>query len=229
MAYFHSKWVRNVGGRKGRPTRKLLGETIAELQTVKRLWPDAVVMNLPPTGIEAWRSKSLPSLRIDVDRQDILDEIKSVEVSDEHLRVLTWELRREWYVMRSGVGIGDRETFFATEIRGNLIRLLRAGEWIDDPATESLKNLNSRLEKIDLGRRSDLKFSSDQSFENEKYVSDRYNRQFREADPEIQEYQDSELSDNEREYRDASPEKRAEILSFKPWLSYLAEKYPDSE
>jgi hypothetical protein len=161
MAYFHAKFVKSKGGTKRRVMRLVLGETIDEILTVARRWPEATTINLPPRTSDAWKSKSLPQLHVDADREDILQELDSAEVSAEHVKVMTFQLREDWFRSRCGRYMTEEiEKFFRTEIRGKLILLLRAGAWVDEPENLGLQNWNKRIENYDLGRRSDLKFSS---------------------------------------------------------------------
>lgn len=230
MAYFHSRLVRSRGGLRQRLMKRVVGESIEEMTSIARLWPDQTAINLPPRGKECHKSKSLPMLWVDSERMDILEQIGSESVSEEHILVLTWMLRREWYETRSGIGMPeDIARFFELEIRGNLIKLLRSGNWIDDPESQSLKNLNQRLEKIDLGRRSDLKFSSVQSETKYNPDTSRYGHlmspSVRKIVPPVED--DSDIGPNEIAYRDGNAEQRAALLEEMPFLAYLKSKYPD--
>jgi hypothetical protein len=213
--------------------RRLCGETLEEISTVARRWPEATTINWPPRGSDAYRSKSLPLLFVDADRQDILDELESVPVPEEYITVLTMMTRERFFNEKCGGPTEASSKFFAIEIRGKVIQLLRAGAWIDDPSSLSLKNLNNKIENCDLGRRSDLKFSSNPIPLDrvQKYDQDlRHAKDDGRAD-------DSNLDeeatpDFESMYRDGSTEQREEILRSRPWMrSMLAEKYgpPDQE
>lgn len=214
MAYFHSKWVRSRGGVKRRMMRRLTGETVEELMSVQRSYPDQVTINWPRRDKESYKSKSLPTLWIDEECGGILERLGSVEVPDEYLNLLTWMIRRQLYCDRVGM-TPEIAHWFDLEIRGNLIKLLRSGSWVDRPESPSLENLNSRLEKIDLGRRSDLNFSSEQSLGRQKYDPDYSpNRKPQAAD---------EAPDFETMYRDGDAETRREILDSRPWMKRMLE------
>lgn len=220
MAYFHGKWTRNRGGMKRRPMLRMVGETIEEMLNVQRRWPESVVINWPPRGKDTHKSKSLPMLWIDADRRDILEALDSAEVDDNYLRLLTWFIREEFYRTRCGGMRPEVDRFFKTEIRGTLIRLLRDGSWVDHPENLGLKKLNARLEKIDLGRRSDLNFSSQQS------AIQKYDPDFQSSDRADPEFRDEPEMDWEEQYRNGSKVTREEILSSRPWMhSVLVEKY----
>jgi hypothetical protein len=200
--------------------RRLTGETVEELRSIQRRWPEAVTINWPPRGRDSWKSKSLPIMWIDADREDVLAELESAEVPDEYLNVLLMMIREELY--RTRVGMTDEvEKFFVRETRGKLIQLLRMGAWIDQPENPGLKNLNARLEKIDLGRRSDLNFSSQQA-EIQKYdvdfkVDDSGDVVFRDGD---------DTPDFYALYRDGSNLTRSEIIKSRPWMKdALIEQY----
>jgi hypothetical protein len=201
--------------------RRVAGETVEEMQSVKRRWPDQTAINWPPRSRDSWKSKSLPILWVDADREDILQELESVEVPEEYLAVLTMMIRCELYGRNVGQTEGT-EKFFRREIRGKLIQLLRLGAWIDEPESSTLRNLNARLEKIDLGRRSDLNFSSKQSLGPQKYDQDRTryhgkSQKFQNGGAEM---------DFEALYRDGSRDTRLEILSNRPWMkTLLVEKF----
>lgn len=223
MAYFHDKWVRNRGGLKRRPMRRLIGETVEEMQSVVRRWPEATTITWPPRSHDSFKSKSLPMILVDADRTDILEELQSAEVDENYLRVLTFMLRERIYGERLG-HTDETRKFFATEVRGNLIRLLKEGSWIDEPENLGLKNLNARLEKLDLGRRSDLNFSSNQS-EILKYDRDIKQSRGESFEQGVHEMDLSEM-DWSAKYRDGTKATREDILRSRPWMRrMLMERY----
>lgn len=203
MAYFHAREPVNRGGMKRRLMRKVLGETIEELLFVGQTYPDHTTINLPPRGKNCWRSRSLPFAFVDNDQIRILEALESVEVGDEYLHVITWLLRKEHY---ERYGDGSQDRWFQRELTGNMSRLLRSEQWVDEPEDSSLVNLNAKLGKIDLGRRSDLKLSTFQP-ETAKYDADLYRKNL------------SDLSDVDQEYHVASPTKRTQLRRERPWLA----------
>ncbi len=126
MAYFHSKWARSRGGMKARMMRRIVGETWEEMLSLGRLYPENVVINVPPRGKDSFKSRSLPTALID-DDSELLDRVGSCEVSDDHILVLTWLIRRELYNKYHG-SVEDK--FFDTGVRGSLRELLKRGEWV---------------------------------------------------------------------------------------------------
>lgn len=210
MTYYHSEFVKMVGGLKGRPMRRIVGATWEDMVKVSRERPEISVINRPAMKVGSWKSKSLPVLRIDGDASEILDEIGSDQVSEDHILVQTWILRRELYA-RSFEITEEIDAFFDKGIRGSLRELLKKGLWIDQPPTVGLQNLNNRLEKIDLGRRSDLKFSSEQPIE-----PGRYDRDAKRVD----------IRDPDQEYLGETPKGREYLRNQKPWMaSKWIEKY----
>lgn len=217
MAYFHSRFVKSRGGRASKAMRRVCGETIEENLSVARRWPEATMINWPPRGRDAYRSKSLPTLFVSADRQDILDEIESVEVPEEYITVLTMMMRERFYNEKCGGPTPESEKFFTTEIRGKIILLLRAGAWVDEPSSLSLKKLNNRIEKCDLGRRSDLKFSSNPIPLTK--VGRAHDKDFKiEKDGTVVDRHPDTGPDFEAMYRDGSPEVRQDILTRRPWM-----------
>lgn len=207
MSYYHSSVVRGFGGLKGRLMRRVVGDTWEEMLTISRLNPETTVINCPPTGVDSWKSRSLPTLKIDADQEDYLDEICSAEVSEHHILVQTWRIREEIYASRHEV-TPEIGRFFANGIRGSLRELLKAGAWIDKPENHGLQNLNKQLEKIDLGRRSDLKFSSNSQGDLLKRFT-KYDKDAHRDD----------LVDPSHEYLHADPAKRIALRKAKPWMA----------
>lgn len=213
MAYFHSKLVRSRGGTRARLMRRVACETLEEMTSLQRAWPDHVTINWPPRGAKALKSRSLPMIWIDSVSTDILEGLGSSPVSESHILVLTWLLRAEFW-RKNGGRESEGEAFLAINVRGALIQLLRSGDWIDDPSSQGMKSLNNRLEKIDLGRRSDLNFSSSQS------PIQRYDRDFtvtEDLKSHVDEVPSGEM-DWSAAYRDGSKAHREEILTSRPWM-----------
>ena len=128
MAYFHSQWARSRGGLKRRSMLRIVGETWEEMLSLARLYPEQTVVNSPPRGVDSYKSRSLPMLWIDEEATDVLDSVKSVQVSDDHILVLTWLIRKELYNKYQGSG---QDKFFDKGIKGSLTEMLRRGAWID--------------------------------------------------------------------------------------------------
>jgi hypothetical protein len=91
------------------------------------------------------------------------------------------------------------------------------GSWVDSPSSLGLENLHKRLEKIDLGRRSDLNFSSQQSAI-QKYDQDFTRtediKSHRRNDPDEV---DDDAPDYNALYRDGSKEDRQHLWDTRPW------------
>lgn len=234
MAYFHEKFPKSKGGKKRRVMRRVCGETIDEILSVARRWPEATTINLPPRSADAWKSKSLPMLHVDVERRDILEELKSAEVSQEHIRVMTMQLREDWFRTRcERYMTKEVERFFRNEVRGKVILLLRSGSWVDQPENLGLQNWNNRVEKLDLGRRSDLNFSSDpipidqvQNYDPDYKPSHLATQRFGPKDKVI--HEDS-TPDFLAMYRDGTQEVRRELWSSRPWQQYAFREYGEPE
>lgn len=217
MAYFHSKLPKSVGGMKRRIMTRVVGETLDQMRSVARRWPEATVITSFPRSVGNVRTRGEMKLFVDVDRRDILEELDSAEVSDNHIKLITYELRLAWFEKIGHLSEADRH-WLKTQIRGTLHQLLRFGDWVDHPENLGLKNLNYRLEKFDLGRRSDLKFSSDQSGAH-KYD---YDAKRTDLEPEAVDAD----PDWRSMYRDGSSETRQRVLAERPWLkSSLVEEY----
>jgi hypothetical protein len=202
---------------KRRMMLRMVGETLDQMRSVARRWPEATVITSFPRSVSNVRSRAEMKLYVDVDRRDILEELESAEVSENHLKLITYELRIAWYERIGHLSEVDRH-WLQAQVRGTLHQLLRFGDWIDEPENLGLKKLNSRLEKFDLGRRSDLKFSSQQSWTG-KYD---YDRKRTDLQPEAEEA----APDWKVMYRDGTSDVRATILEERPWLkSSLIEEY----
>lgn len=209
MAYFHKKWAETTGGRAKHLRIKILGETLEELLSLRRAFPEAVTIVVPPRGHDSYRSKSLPHAKIPADRTDILEAVDSCPVDENYLKLISFILREDIYRHRVG-HTPETEKWFQNEIRGKLILLLRMGSWVDEPENLGLKNLQQRLEKIDLGRRSDLKFSSRQSLTDLKYDQDI--RMAKKAEEPEEEEEPFWL----KEYRNAGTEQRMDLYKKLP-------------
>lgn len=138
MAYFHAKWARNRGGVKRRSMLRIVGETWEEMLSLARTYPEQTVINVPPRGVDSYKSRSLPMVWIDEDASKVLELIGSVEVSDDHILVLTWMIRQEIYWKYQG---HDQDRFFVRGIRGSLGELLKKGLWVDSPSQVSLQKI----------------------------------------------------------------------------------------
>jgi hypothetical protein len=224
MAYFHSPIpVR----KRGREYISVLGETREEILSAGRAYPDDVLINMPPRGRDSYRSRSLPQIYVPADRMDILGALESCLVSPDYMPVLRMMLREAIYNEVHGETEESRK-FFQLEIRGKVIQLLRSGSWVDEPSSLSLKKLNSRIEKCDLGRRSDLNFSS-----NPVPLSklQKYDQDFKVTkDGDVVDRHEHEAPDWNELYRYGSPDTRNEILENRPWMrTSLVELYGPPE
>lgn len=214
MSYYHDRFPRSRGGLAKRQMIRVSCDVIQEIFDLRAKYPDDVTINLPPRGRDCWKSKSLPMAWVREESSHILQEIESEAVSEDYLRVLTFMLRREWFRAKSGRDPDERESWFQQEIRGSLQRLLRSGTWVDSPFGPNVKKLNLKLEKIDLGRRSDLKFSSTQDEGHQKYDLDANRKDMKEAPADFNTW-------TEADYAKADSEVKALILAEqKPWTAH---------
>lgn len=205
MTYYHSQFTKMVGGMKGRSMIRVVGATWEDMVRVTRDRLEISVINRPPMKIDSWKSKSLPVLRIDANDEGLeyLESIGSDQVSEDHILVQTWIIRRELYA-RSFEITEEIERFFDQGVRGSLRELLKRGLWIDQPGTLGLQNLNDRLEKIDLGRRSDLNFSREQPTEPGKWDRDAKR---------------DDIPDPDQAYVNATESVRETLRQQKPWMA----------
>jgi hypothetical protein len=199
MAYFHSMYIRSRGGPGRKDRIKVIGETIEEQKDLKRRFPDATTINWPSTREGKYKSRSLPEVWLNADRQDILAEIESCEVPEPYIPVLTM-MMRELFWKRTRHWDEEMEKYFELEIRGKTIGLITSGLVIKDTENLNLQNLHRRLEKIDLGRRTDLNLLEGIDTANRKYDQD-----IGRTDLEIK------LTDQERAYRDGTTKQQIEI------------------
>ena len=203
MSLYHSEFGRSFGGLKGRQMVRVVGDTWEEMLSVSREKPEISLLNRPRAQIDMFKSRSLPTLKVDSSE---LGQIESDRVSESHILVLTWVIRREIYCERFKTTV-EVEKFFEIGIRGSMLHLLLHGDWIDEPGTIGLQNLNTKLEKIDLGRRSNLNYSKVQDLTSLKYD---YDAKREDLTP---------ISELHQSYELADPEKRAAMRSQKPWLA----------
>lgn len=206
MVLFHSRTVRSVGGLKRRKARRVVGETFEEMLRVSGENPESCTINRPPRDVESYKSRSLPMLWVDDHRRDLFEKYESEEVSDDHIHVLTWMLRKKMYFDHFRWS-KDVETFFTRGIRGAVVELLSRGSWVDDPETPGLTNFNKQVEKIDLGRRSDLNFNSRQNLDIMKYDLDAKRTDL--PDP----------FQRDQEYAQADFMNRRAMREQKPWMA----------
>lgn len=116
---------------------------------------------LPPRGRGILTSKITPRLMIPEQNITIAVELGAVRVSIQHVAVLNWMLKREYYESYSGIGMTEAaDAKFTYEIRAKKNLLLRSGEWVDEPSDARIELLQQSIENIDRGRRSDLNHSS---------------------------------------------------------------------
>jgi hypothetical protein len=120
-------------------------------------------LSIPDRGKGMYKSKTPIRLLLPEHQEFLLERENVCQIPDSYVPVLNM-MMREQYSHLSGVGVTEESRkFFEREIRGKIIDLCRSGTIVDFPEDSRLENLNNQLAKIDLGRRSDLKFSSTQS------------------------------------------------------------------
>src|SRR6478609_6362189 len=84
LAYFHSKIPKIVGGVKQRVMLRVVGETIEQMRSAARRFPEATVITAFPRSVANIRSKGVMKLLVDVGRMDVLEALESSEVSENH-------------------------------------------------------------------------------------------------------------------------------------------------
>lgn len=207
MSLFHTNTVKLIGGLRGRAVRRVVGEEWEEMLSFSREDPEAITITAPPMDRMVYKSKSIPMVRIDAERDDILRARDSSLVSDHHILVLTWLIRREIYMARYPTNdVIDK--FFDKGIRGSMGDLLKSGSWIDEPENHRVENLNQMLRKIDLGRRSHLNYTSNQVMwvDLSKKTKDKDSGR-------------TDLTDPYADYEKAPTEARAQLRKAKPWMA----------
>lgn len=200
MAYFHEQNARNRGGLARISKIKVIGETIEEQQKLKIQFPDAVTICWPDRRTGNYKTRTQPEVWLNANRTDILEKIGSVAVPKPYIVVLTMMLREMWWI-RSQNWTEEMEKWFEKEIRGKTIDWKKSGLKIENPENLSLQKLNERLEKIDLGRRNDLKQAGGPT----KYDQDANRTDL-----------DQKLDPRERSYRDGNSITRQQILDRLP-------------
>lgn len=160
---------------------------------------------------------------------DYLDEFLNLQyvaiVNEDYYRLLT-VFQKENRVIKQELGLyegqeDDITTHFWREKRGKLISLLKNGSYEENPESAVVQIANSLIEKIDLGRRTDLKLSSNQSeklFQSDAYVGAglaKHDEGIREAIQAAKSVTDERLS----EFKACeSPEDQAKFFQRYPWL-----------
>lgn len=104
------------------------------------------------------KSRVKPLGRVRISEAERVKDEDWVEVPAQYITVLTWMLKKQ-FVLRNCEPSKDQLHKLDLEIRAKVVILLEAGVWLteDDLRVEFLHN---QLRKIDLGRRSDLKWAS---------------------------------------------------------------------
>jgi hypothetical protein len=139
-------------------------------------------LTLPDRGKDMYKSRTQIRVLVKRAHSAFLDDQNITFVPRMYVPVLNLMLRKE-YARRSGVGWTDEVlAFFERETRGKIIDLLRSGQWVDEPETSDLENLNQQLKNFDLGRRSDLKWSSNQD-ESTADVSEKFRPKVNDWEP----------------------------------------------
>lgn len=188
MSIYYSTEIIKTGGKVQYPCRRVVTDEIDELMLVFRklrtIDKASVSLQVPPRGLPATKSKKLPFIQV---RESLIDEVRSlggVKIPDAYLWVLIYQLKELFYRLDEESQCEKGDQYFVRKIRSKVVELLvgkrcitgnfAPGEWVDDPSDledpevgRVIKTLNRRIEKIDLGRRSDLNFSSKQEVDAE--------------------------------------------------------------
>jgi hypothetical protein len=208
MAYFHRDLVQSIGGKKGRPVIKVVGESWEEMRSLHREYPDETVLIYPKRGSGNFKRRPFPELWLDADKKAILDEIESAEVGQWTIRALTMMIRHEFW-LKYGDGESEIEHWFQKEIRGKIIEMRKWNEWSNGSENQGLNNLMAKLEKIDLGRRNDL------NPHHPEYRTNKYGSH--------SQTDDDQVVDWGAKYRNSSPEERIRLLEEHPWLKRIVD------
>lgn len=219
MGIYYSDEVRLTGGSKQHECRVVVTDTPDELLGLyqhlkKENQNQGCSLIIPRRGLESYKSKTRPHILLREEKIDQVRSLGAIKIPSPYMEVIISLLKKKFYEERSGIDyIGDEvEHYFELKIRSKVIKLLESEEWIDDPEQIddeririSFQKLNAMIEKIDLGRRYDLKYSSFQDGKRPNYGP----RRKREYDW----IENASL----REWIDGSTEKRIEILRSRPW------------
>lgn len=207
MTMYYAGTVRSIGGRKKRAVYRFQADNWVELKAFADRWGENCVLLAPPRGVHDYKSKIMPNVLLDaVCTEEAADE-GAVRVSDRHILVLAWLQRREFYALRHEI-TPEIEKFFELGTRGAMVKLLRAGEWYEHPKNSGHVILNVKLEKIDLGRRSDLRYARKQD-------STKYDQDMRKD--RLQELYSEPGPDDA--YIQADATTRARMRGAKPWMA----------
>ncbi len=142
-------------------------------------------------------------------------DLGGVKIPARYLEFVVYQLKRRMHEQFVGADRVSSEAskYFEIKIRSKVIELLESGDWIESPEriedqgmSVALQKLNAAIEKIDLGRRSDLKFSSFQ----EENLRPRYSSK-QKLYPRI-------TNPSLREWIDGDEAERVEILRSRPWI-----------
>lgn len=127
---------------------------------------ERVRMVVPPRDLAGYKSKIWPHVTVRVECEDFLKEMGAVKIPDGYFHVLAVMLKRDMYLVDHPL-TPEVDKYFELKIRSKVIQLLESGDYVYEPgeypvekAIASIYHLNAAIEKIDLGRRSDLNFSN---------------------------------------------------------------------
>ena len=110
-------------------------------------------------------------------------ELHCGEVNEQYFELLMI-IGRENRIKERSKLTKEQELYFKTQKTKTLSYMIRYRFWVDEPENLSIGTANGLFRKIDLGRRTDLNFSSDDTGE-EKYSSNEYaRRHMARSDPE---------------------------------------------
>lgn len=169
MQLFICRFAYDVGGKGTNHYHSAATMTLEELRKAHATLVEKGIdcrLFLPPRGKAILKSKVTPRLIIAERSVPRVVEMGAVKVPNEYIPILNWILKKEYYESYSGVGMTEiAEKKFQHEIRAKRNILLRTQSWVDEPSDPALENLNQLIEKIDLGRRTDLQYSSHQDEE----------------------------------------------------------------
>ena len=150
MAYFHECAERSRGGRKNVLRIKVIGESVEEQRALKINYPDSVTINWPDRR-KGFKTRSQPEVWLNADRQDILEEIGSCEVTKPYITLLTMMLRKQFWE-QFGLTY-EMKKYFELEIRGKAIDLCKSGLVIENPENPNLQKLHRWIENLPISAR----------------------------------------------------------------------------
>lgn len=146
----------------GKPVLDPKTASETELEALKE--PNWVALSYPDRQFDSHRSKIKPYIGVKREMLPLVEKYGGVAVPPEYLEVVMMMLKKDFRETRCyEPAIRSVTDYLDAKIRDKVVLLLRAEEWIDQPSDERIKKLNQQIENIDLGRRKDLNFSSEQN------------------------------------------------------------------